>query len=185
MASISGCVLHFRILAKQWPQILARRSRMGAASYRNLYEKTSHGGQLEDVQDVRRNNRFFSKNSRRSRVASHTARSSFALRLRASPPRWKPPAWNPPPFRNPPNGLASAMVAPATSGPVTARAAIAAAASLCASFIESLLHVLPMRLDDLRAAAWKVESGVSITSRSIRTGRSQGRSRNAPYVGRS
>ena len=53
-----GCAPRFRISARPWPPISARASRKAPVSYRKSYEKTSHGGQLEDVQDARGNHRI-------------------------------------------------------------------------------------------------------------------------------
>ena len=49
------CARRFPISARPWRKISARRSRTEKVSYRKFYEKTCHGGQLEDVQDARRN----------------------------------------------------------------------------------------------------------------------------------
>src|SRR5579872_6266058 len=53
--SISGCEPRFRISDRAWRPISAHLSLTEPVSYPNYYEKTCHGGQLEDVQDPRRN----------------------------------------------------------------------------------------------------------------------------------
>src|ERR1035438_479720 len=54
-AWISGCARRFPTSARRWPPISAHRSQTAPASYGKFYEKTNHGGQLEDVQDARGN----------------------------------------------------------------------------------------------------------------------------------
>jgi phosphopentomutase len=58
-ASTSGCGRRSRTSARPWPKISERKSRTEPLSYRKSYEKTNHGGQLENVQDPRRNYRVF------------------------------------------------------------------------------------------------------------------------------
>ena len=53
-----SCARRSPISARPWPPISAPRSHKAPVFYRKSYEKTSHGGQLEDVQDARGNHRI-------------------------------------------------------------------------------------------------------------------------------
>src|SRR5471030_2096576 len=79
----SECAPRFPTSARPWPKISARPSRKGPVSYRKSYEKTSHGGQLENVQDARGNHRIL-------REIPAAGRKIRTLRDRDLPPFHEP-----------------------------------------------------------------------------------------------